>query len=956
MKSNIPANIIDLLKDRLLACGFVGECHLDFATRLLHASDNSIYEVLPLAVVQPAHIQDLQLLIQIANEDTFKSLHFCARGGGTGTNGQSLTDGIVIDFSRFMTRILAFDPVEKTVIVEPGIILSELNRYLQPHGLFFAPHVSTADRATIGGMIATDAAGKGSLVYGKTADHVLGVHFILADGRELNTISGQPEEMMAAMRTLLAPTAIQAEIAARFPPIKRPLSGYNIRQCYQHGQVDLNYLMTGSEGTLGLLAAAKLKLLPIPRYKALIVVHYTSFLAALTDASFLSQFQPLAIEAIDEKVQQSAQSLPNWPLLAKWLNIQETQNTISNFIELVADTQQKLAGQIERITAALQAKGAHFITILDSKQMNQLWQLRSLAVGLAGNLPGTAKPVAFIEDAIVPLPHLAAFVAELQQQLAAYQLNYAMYGHVDVGCIHVRPALNLQQAQDRQLIRPITTRVIKLLNKYQGILWGEHGKGYRGEFVPEVFGPILYPLLCQIKQYFDPHNRLNPGKLVHPQGQPLIRIETVPMRGQFDQIIPQAMQQQFTGVMRCNGNAACLNQATHQVMCPSYQVTQNKMHSPKGRAMLVKEWMRTKALNNGQDAAVAALAFQALSGCLGCKGCAGQCPTQVSIPDVRTQFLAYFHRHYQRRTLRELLLGRIERLLLLAAKMPHLWNLMQAQVAPHLGLINIPKLTPNLRFQALLKQYQVTYYHSASQAERLPANSVVIFLDVFTGILEQPVLIATIQLLQQLGYHVAVTAPQVSGKALIVNGLIEPFKANSRRLARLLNPLLTRTIPVIALDNTITLLFRDEIKQFATPLAGKIFSLAEFLQQTPAKLPKKTLEISTYHLLPHCTEQALLPNEANIWQALFATCGAELTISHLGCCGMAGSYGHLREQQQNSAALFQRHWSLAMAPKHKQYILATGFSCRKQAAIQAGQHLFHPIEIINHWSKPPRNI
>lgn len=941
--------IANLFETVLISNGFKGEFHLDKATCLVNATDNSIYEVLPLAIAQPRDLSDLQQLISLAQLEPFKQLYFCARGGGTGTNGQSLTNGVVIDLSRFMTRVLEFKPEERTIIVEPGMILSDLNRMLAKHGLFFAPNVSTADRATIGGMIATDAAGKGSLIYGKTADHFLGMQLVLPNGDLIDTLDSNltPSTVQLELEQQIAAyiEPVQAEIEARFPTLQRPLSGYNLKQCYQNGAVNLQRLIAGSEGTLGLVAAAKLNLLPIPKFKALMVVHYPSFLAALKDAQFLIQFKPLAIEAIDEKVQQSAQTLPNWPSLAKMLNC-EGQSYISNFVEFVAETQVELDAKINQVQQALNARQANYVTILENNQINQLWSIRSLAVGLVGKLPGVAKPVAFVEDAIVPPENLADFVADLQTELERQNFRYAMYGHVDVGCIHVRPALDMQNPVDRAQIRPITESVIKLLDKYHGILWGEHGKGYRGEFVPHVFGSILYSVLCQIKQLCDPQNRFNPGKLTAPNPTTqLQRIELVPMRGEFDQIIPAGEQKLFAGAMLCNGNAACFNQEPSNAMCPSYKITRDRIHSPKGRAMLVKEWLREKAKPNGEHKQAAAAAFAALAGCLGCKACAGKCPTQVSIPDLRSNFLHSYHRDYAKINLRDLMLAQIESLLPLAAKFPKMWNFIHRnRLAPSLGLANIP-LFKNSRSLSSLKQLNVGIYSDASQIKTFAAKPVVIFADVFTGFLDNNVLFATVETLQKLGFTPYIIYPRNSGKALIVAGLIEQFRKNTARLAKLLNPLFDAKIPVLGLENTITTLFRDEVGKFTPAFSGNAQTLAEFLALHLAKLP--TLKVSQkYRLLPHCTEQALLPGDATKWQQIFSQLGTELEVKNLGCCGMAGTYGHLKEQQINSQGLFQLNWA-ATVNNCERINLASGFSCRSQSAKLAEKTLLHPIEVLN---------
>jgi len=945
-------SLANLLQTVLLQNGFSGEFHIDKPTRLLNATDNSIYEVMPAAVAIPANFADLELLVKFANQAPFTGVYFCARGGGTGTNGQSLTDGVVIDFSKFMNQIVEFSPENKTITVEPGVILDDLNRFLQPHGLFFAPNVSTSNRATIGGMIATDAAGKGSLIYGKTADHVLGLKMVLADSTIIDTIDqNRANSRLSVIESTITEwlTPLQDEIKKIFPPVKRPLSGYNIRQCYQDGNFNLNYLIAGSEGTLGVIGAAKLKLLAIPKFKRLIVVHYSSFVEALRDAEFLIQFDPLAIEAIDEKVQKSAQSLPNWPQLAKMLN-SEGKTYISNFVEFVADSIDELNAKVAKFQLALDSRAANYVVIEDSAQITQLWSIRSLAVGLAGKMPGKRKPVAFVEDAIVPPHNLANFVADLEAELNRQQLNYAMYGHVDVGCIHVRPALDMQENDDRQQIRPITELVIGLLNKYQGILWGEHGKGYRGEFVPDVFGPVLYPVLCKIKQLFDPDNRFNPGKLTDPNQAPLQRIEAIPMRGQFDQHIPGKIQEQFSSAMICNGNGACFNKEPNNVMCPSYKITKDRIHSPKGRATLVKEWLRKKSHSTNDEHKLAAdQAFDALSGCLGCKGCTGKCPTQVSIPDLRSNFLYNYYKLYRKRRLRDYLMGHIESILPYAARASFLWRLVIKSGLPKLVGISHAPQPGQKSLTAVLQENKVEIYSSVEQIARFKANPVVIFADSFTGLLDNGVLLATIELTRKLGYTPYVIKPQASGKSLIVGGFLDEFKQNSHKLANLFNPLFAANIPIVSLENTIALMFRDEVKKFATPFNGQVLTLAELVSRLSAE---HDFEISgnslvKFRILPHCTEQAVAPSEALLWQKIYTKTGSSVEIKNLGCCGMAGTYGHLQENESNSKGLFALNWKDTATKDDEVINLASGFSCRSQANNLANLTIQHPIEVLN---------
>lgn len=942
--------IVDQFKNSLIKSGFVGDFHVDYSTRVVNATDNSIYELLPEAVIQPRHVEDVICLMRVANYPQFKSLVFTARGGGTGTNGQALSSAMVIDFSRYMQRILQFDLQAQTITVEPGVVLSDLNRFLKAHGLFFAPNVSTADRATIGGMIATDAAGKGSLIYGKTSDHLVSLKLILADGTLLDSNEVFISKFIKEIIALLDNGAIQDEIKRRFPPLKRPLSGYNIQQCYQNDKFDLSRLIAGSEGTLGLVVAATLKLLPIPRYRALVVVHYNSFIEALQAARELINHQPLAIETVDEKVQKSAQTLPNWSILAKLLNSVD-KNYISNFVEFVDDDSASLMHRVANLTNDLDKDNTNYVVINDANHINQLWSIRSLAVGLAGKIPGDKKPVAFVEDAIVPPECLADFVIELQQILNKQQLDYAMYGHVDVGCLHVRPALNMQDKNDRDKIRPLTEEIICLLDKYHGILWGEHGKGFRGEFVPHVFGATLYAVLCKIKSIFDPHNRFNPGKLTVPyqSNKQLFKIDQIPMRGGLDQIIDKNKQSQFYGAMLCNGNGACFNQELSNVMCPSYKVTRDRIHSPKGRAMLIKQWLRSSTLADGGDGVVANLVMDAMNGCLGCKGCSGKCPTQVSIPDLRSTFLFHYHKTYKRRNINQLLTGYIEHLLPAIAKFPRLWNFLATRkLLPSWGMSDFPQFNYLVSLSQLLREKKVLIYSGDSQA--LANNAIVIYADVFTGLLEVDVLLAFINVVIKLGFKPYIIYPRVSGKALIVGGFIEQFKRNTLQLNKLFAPLFKQNIPIVGTENTIVLMFRDEVNKFATKFDGVVLTIAEFISQNSLLLDKLDFKAnSEYKLLPHCTEQAIAPNEAILWKSIFSNLGAHLDIQNAGCCGMAGNYGYQKEHKQHSQDLFKMNWAGVIntnSVDNQLELLATGFSCRSQTKRMLNLKIKHPIEVL----------
>lgn len=961
--------IILEFKQQLKQVGFMGNILTDIANRVINATDNSIYEVLPLCVIQPKTQEDLQLLFKLANEDAFKKLTFTPRGGGTGTNGQSLTQGIVIDTSRYMNNILEFNPNAKTITVEPGVVLSQLNKFLQPHGLFFAPNVSTENRATIGGMIANDAAGKGSLVYGKTNDHVEELSCVLIDGSSVNFKALSNEQLMyintedkssvlaRQIKELLEP--VQDEITKIFRPLKRPLSGFNLKSAYLGNVVDLTKIIAGSEGTLAFITNAKLKLIPMLKHKALVVTHYASFLDALDDAEFLIKHKPLAIETVDEIVQKSATSLPSWVELAQLMGLDKTESCISNFTEFAEDNLEILHSKINGLEQELRNKNIRFKIIRDTSAITKLWGIRSLAVGLVGKMSGVRKPVAFVEDALVPPQNLRKFVVEFQELLNSYNLSYAMYGHVDVGCVHVRPALDMKNSEDRAKIRLITEDVVKLTDKYQGLLWGEHGKGYRGEFVEHTFGSTLYAVMKKIKAIFDPTNRLNPGKLVTADNTPekVIKIDFVTLRGELDQKINTQLQVEYAESMLCNGNAACFNQDTSNVMCPSYKVTGDRIHSPKGRAMLVKEWLRTKSQFGETQHTIdtAKIAFEAMQGCLGCKGCAGKCPTQVSIPDLRSKFYDTYYNNYAKRTIREKLMAYLEDLLLVGAKFPSMWNrLIKNQLYPKFGMNKVPQLSLAKTFKYTMSSEGLTIYNGDINIFATLTNPVVIFTDVFVGLLNHDLLIMSCNVLKKCGFTPVVTTPLSSGKAFLMAGWLDKFKQRAQRIKTLLAPLFDRKIQVIGLESSVNLMFRDDYIKFATPLGGRVDTLAEFLANNLDKLQiwrsdnliKESALLKKHCLIPHCTEQAIFPKDSQLWQKIFNNFGLDLSVTNLGCCGMAGTYGHQLEYKNNSEKLFQMHWAEVLNTQKKEF-MATGYSCRTQVKALANIDLKHPIQVLH---------
>ncbi|MEN9533203.1 MAG: hypothetical protein RIQ83_2427, partial [Pseudomonadota bacterium] len=554
---------------------FRGDIEKSYASRLAMATDNSVYQVVPQAVLYPRSADDIAVMLKLAREPMFAALSFFPRGGGTGTNGQSLGGGIIVDLSRHMNQIMEINLEEGWVRAQAGVVKDQLNAYLKPHGYFFSPDLSTSNRATLGGMVNTDASGQGSLVYGKTSDHVLGLKAVLENGDIMATepVNGSRLEDKLALesregeiyRTLYRiGRERRADIEATFPKLNRFLTGYDLKHLYQPDSdtLDVSRVLCGSEGSLGFITEAKLNITLIPRYRTLVNVKYDSFPSALRNAPFMVEAQALSVETVDSRVLGLARADIIWHSVKAFIEDVPGKDLQGLNIVEFADTdeqehQAKVTELCRRIDGLLAKEEAGIIgyqVCSHLPSIETIYAMRKKSVGLLGNAEGRKKPVAFTEDTAVPPESLADFIMEFRALLDAHGLDYGMFGHVDAGVLHVRPALDLCDPEQEVLLRRISDQVVALTAKYGGLMWGEHGKGFRSEYSPAFFGE-LWEELQRVKGAFDPDNRINPGKICMPYGSgaPLVSVDG-PKRGKFDRQIPIAVRESYTRAMDCNGN------------------------------------------------------------------------------------------------------------------------------------------------------------------------------------------------------------------------------------------------------------------------------------------------------------------------------------------------------------------------------------------------------------------
>ncbi len=987
--------------------GFTGDLNPDYANRTVLATDNSIYQVLPQGVLYPRDTTDLIRIAQLSQQPQFQSVVLSPRGGGTGTNGQSLTDGLVVDTSKYMNQILEINTEERWVRVQCGVVKDQLNAAIKPHGLFFAPELSTSNRATIGGMINTDASGQGSCRYGKTRDHVLELTSVLLDGslwtshalteNELENIWKRDDRVGEVHRIV---DAIQREhhalIEQKFPKLNRCLTGYDLAHIRdEQGRFNLNNILCGSEGTLGFITEAKINLLPIPKFSALLNVNYRDFNAALRDATKLMEAKPTSIETVDSKVLNLAMNDIVWHSVAEFFPAPASGEKIQgiNLVEYTADSDEELKSAVKVLTDLLDQHAQDSATgrisysmAWGSDAVNKIWGMRKKAVGLLGNVEGEIRPVPFVEDTAVPPENLADFIFEFRAVLDEHKLTYGMFGHVDAGVLHVRPALDMKDPEQEKMVRIITDKVVALTQKYNGLLWGEHGKGVRSEYAPAFFGE-LYPQIQRIKAAFDPRNQLNPGKIATPAANiELSKIDGVATRGQQDRKIIAQVWEGYSEGVHCNGNGLCYNWNPNDAMCPSWKGTRERKHSPKGRASLMREWLKqmsergVNALDESKKLRHASFIFnlparvintigkrkgeydfshevhESMSGCLACKSCVGQCPIKVDVPEFRAKFLELYYSRYLR-PLKDYFIGGLEFMIPTLAKMPWAYNLMmkpqfmQRFMARFVGMVDSPLLS-GINLYKAAEKLGVNYATLENIAQLSPtekSNAVILVQDAFTSYFETPLVIDTLNLLKKLGFVPLLAPFKPNGKPLQVHGFLKAFAKAADTNATQLNGIASSGIPLIGIEPAMTLAYRAEYKKVLGDNAPKVLLIQEWLAKQVEQLGEKSRDFkaANFSLLAHCTEKTNAVSSIKDWQTVFSKLGQQLKVIETGCCGMAGTYGHESDNVETSKKIYALSWAQVVNnPDNTGKLTATGYSCRSQTKRIDNVKLPHPVQVL----------
>ncbi len=1005
--------------DALKGSGFKGDLDGSHSSRLLCATDNSVYQCMPQAVIFPKDEKDISIALKTLHRPGFEGLIITPRGGGTGTNGQSLNRGIVIDTSRYMKEMRDFDEENCSIYVQSGCIKDEINDFLKPYGLFFSPELSTSSRATIGGMISNDAAGQGSLKYGRTSSHIKSVDVVLVDGTiaTLKPVCGDELQECLKLPGLLGDIyrrayhilkENKAKVLRQFPKLNRFMTGYDLNHAYDDKTDTLNLarLICGAEGTLAVVAGATLDLTKVPTFRELMVVKYENFDAALRHAVKLVDAGVLSCETVDSKVLNLAKQDSIWDSVKDYIKEVENHEILGlNIVEFAGYDESVEHERLEKLYKLTQRSaktvkdgilGAQIVST--TQGIASVYGMRKKAVGLLGAAAGRRKLVAFTEDTVVPPRNLADYIQEFRALLDSMDVPYGMFGHVDTGLMHVRPALDLTTTEDREKLVQISNAVVDLVSKYKGQMWGEHGRGYRSCFGEKFFGK-LYPVARKIKEIFDKDNRLNPGKICIPFSNDYDSLVAIdgPMRGDLDRTLPQGVRENFKGALSCNGNGQCFSYKKSDLMCPSYRYTRDHVRSPKGYSELAREWLRL--LNDAghnpnveemqllthipnpvnfmcrvyntlfkKDGDYSLEYLEKVKTCLSCKSCKSICPAHVNAADLNSRFFSLYYGRYLRPSM-DLAVLNAERLIPLCAKFPKYANmLIENKLSRYLtekllGMTDLPSLSE----QTLKDLCQKNGFKLLSTNGVLKEEpDVVIVTDPFTASYETQGLLMMARVMRALGYKVALLRPYVNGKLMVIRGDRRSFVRYASKQAARLERIAKARIELVGFDPALTICYRDEYTQLLGNMRGQFNVLlpeewfrekarsATFVEKLSSLKEKLTKVIAKnqdlqepYYLFTHCTERALVGNSVQMWQEALALFGLTVIPVPVACCGMAGLHGHMVQNQDESYAVYKQNWAPEIKARNFEHCLITGFSCRSQVKRMEGKNPVHPMMVLD---------
>ncbi len=960
---------LEILKKKLK-----GELYFDETYKIIYSTDASVYKEKPVAVVYPKDKDDIRQLIFFAKENKTSLI---PRGAGTSLAGQVTGKGIVVDVSKYMNTILKFDVANKTVTVEPGVILSELNQFIKPFGLLFGPETSTANRCTIGGMSGNNACGLHSLIYGSTRDHTLSIQAFLSDGSEvlfkdLNKeeyskklkLQGLEGDIYRNINTILSDISVIKEIENQYPDkeISRRNTGYALdlmidNDVFGTGDKKFNFskLLSGSEGTLTFITEITLSLVELPPLeKALSVIHFKKLEEALSANLIALKYSPDAVELMDKTILE---------LTKKSKGLDKNRFFIEGNPEavLMIEFSRKTKTEIIELTGKMEkdmndAGLGYAFPLIWNNEITKVWDLRKAGLGVLSNMPSDAQPVSLVEDTAVNVKKLPEYIAEFQLLLKKYNLDCVYHAHIGSGELHLRPVLNLKNPDEVELFRTFAFETAKLVKKFKGSLSGEHGDGrLRGEFIPLMYGEKLYQIFKDIKKTWDPENILNPQKITDtPPMNQYLRYIPGQQTKRYDTIFDFSDMGGFVRASeKCNGSGDCLKPVSAGgTMCPSYKASKNETQTTRARANMLRE-----VLSSAKNPFVSKDLYQILDLCLSCKACKSECPSNVDVTKLKAEFLQHYY-DINGIPFRSRMIANITTINSFLASAPGFFNFFLKTKIFSVPLMKIIGFSIKRNMPLLASKTLKKYFKSHKQTGF--EKQVYLFADEFTNYNDTDIGVKTLQLLKRLGYEVIIPNISESGRTYLSKGLLRKAKKIAENNLQVLNEIISEKTPLIGIEPSAILTFRDEYPDFFKPeeemkvVAKKIAENSYLIEEFLAIEMKKghivkgqfTQEKKHIKLHGHCQQKAVASTDTTKYVLSFPE---NYTVEEIpsGCCGMAGSFGYEKEHYALSMQIGETVLFPAVRNTPANItIAAPGTSCRIAIKDGTGKEAVHPVEVL----------